>query len=75
MILQCSGSEIIYYGSASSIGKSRIPVPDPDPDPGNHPITDPDPIFELEIVFKKPKFCKNLKKNSFSDINVFLYTY
>jgi len=62
---QCSGSEIVNYGSGtgSSIGESRIS----DPDPGKYPITDPNPdphpTSEPQIDKKKTsKFFKIRKK-------------
>ena len=57
---QCSGSEIINYGSGSLIGKLRIS----NPDPGKYPITDPDPYptFELQIDKKDIEIRQNTSK-------------
>ncbi len=49
---QCCGSETIYSGSGSDLGKVSDPDPDPDPDP----YSDPDPYHIWHSIYIK-KFC------------------
>jgi len=58
---------MINYGSGSSNQKSRIS--DPEMKSGNHPITDLDPTFELQIDKKTSKFGKICH---FLDINGYI---